>query len=162
MVLAAVGMVACFSFAPLVAANPALEKDVLEFLFPGLFVVWVPTVLLMNRLTRDFKQRDIWKAALRGCPSWMRMGLWAVVGFAFVFFFAPFLWGSDPGKSPASFVVFPSIFYSVSFCTMYSLLHADKVDEGNRCLNGHRISPLAKYCEECGAPAAPKEMRGTV
>jgi hypothetical protein len=25
-------------------------------------------------------------------------------------------------------------------------------------LNGHRISPLAKFCEECGAPAAPEGM----
>ena len=161
MVLAAVGTAACFLSAAMVAANPATEKDVLKLLFPGLFVVWIPTVLLTNRLTRDFKQRDIWKAALRGCPQWMRTGLWVVIGFVFAMFFLPFLWGSDPGKSPASFVVFPATFYAASFCVMYSLLHVERIDAESQCLNGHPISPLAKYCEECGAPAAPKEMRGT-
>lgn len=162
MVLAAAGVVACFLSAAMFATNPAIEKDVLKFLVPGIFVVWFPTVLLMNSLTRDFKQRDIWKAALRGCPSWMRTGLWVLIGFVFAMFFLPFLWGSDPGKSPASFVVFPASFYAISFCVMYSLLHVERIDAGSRCLNGHRMSPLAKYCEECGAPAAPKEMQGTV
>jgi hypothetical protein len=152
MVLAAVGVAACF----LSAATG--EKDAVKFLFPGIFVVWFPTVLLMNSMTRDFKQRDVWKAALRGCPGWMRAGLWVVIGFAFAMFFLPFLWGSDPGKSPASFVIFPASFYAISFCVMYSLLQVEKTDAASRCLNGHRISPLAKYCEECGAPAASKEM----
>lgn len=88
-------------------------------MFPGVFVIWLPTVLLISRLTRDFKQRDFWKAALRGCPGWMRTGLWAVIGFAFAMFFLPSLWGSDPGKSPSSFVVCPATFYAVSFCVMY-------------------------------------------
>jgi hypothetical protein len=161
MVLAAVGVVACFLSGAMVATNPAIEKDALKFLFPGIFIVWFPTVLLMNSLTRDFKQRDLWKAALRGCPRWMRTGLWVVIGFDFAMFFLPFLWGSDPGRSPASFVVFPASFYAISFLVLYSLLLVEKIDAESRCLNGHRISPLAKYCEECGAPAAPKEMRGT-
>ncbi|HLX71227.1 MAG TPA: hypothetical protein VKV04_16500 [Verrucomicrobiae bacterium] len=160
--LAAIGVVACFLLAAIVAANPAVEKDALMFLFPGIFVVWLPTVLLISRLTRDFKQRDFWKAALRGCPGWMKTGLWVVIGFVFAMFFLPFLWGSDPGKSPSSFVVFPATFYAISFCVMYSLIHAEKIDAGGRCLNGHRMLPLAKYCEECGAPAVPKEMQGTI
>ena len=50
---------------------------------------------------------------------------------------------------------FPITFYSVSFCVMYSVLHVDKFDSTRRCLNGHATSPLAKFCDECGAPAAP-------
>jgi len=110
----------------------------------------------MNRLTRDFKQRDLWKAALRGCPGWMQRALWVVWGYVFfAAFILPFLRGSNPGASPGSFLISPAAFYSTSFCVMYSLLHVDHFDAERCCLNGHAISPLAKFCEECGAPAAP-------
>jgi hypothetical protein len=160
MVLAAVGVVACFLSGAMVATNPAIEKDALKFLFPGIFIVWFPTVLLMNSLTRDFKQRDLWKAALRGCPRWMRTGLWVVIGFDFAMFFLPFLWGSDPGRSPASFVVFPASFYAISFLVMYSLLHVEKIDAESRCLNGHRISPLANIAKNAALRPLPRKCEG--
>jgi hypothetical protein len=159
MILAAVGLLASFLlYASSYAAGPELGKVAVRFLFPGIFVVWLPTVLLMNRLTRDFKQSDLWKAALRGCPAWIRTGLWVVIGFVFlVAFVIPLLGGNNPG--PDSFLIFPAIFYSVSFCVMYSILHVRKFDAERRCLNGHPSSPLAKFCEECGAPAAPEGMQ---
>ena len=162
MVLAAIGVLACFclhiaSF----QSGPELEKRAIPVLFPGLFVVWFPTVILMNRMTRDVKQRDLWKAALRGCPPRMKIALWIVIGYAaFATFLLPFLRGSNPGASPSGFLIFPAVFYSVSFCVMYSVLHVQRFHEGRRCLNGHRISPLAKFCEVCGAPAAPDYMQG--
>jgi hypothetical protein len=160
MVLSALGVLASFVvFLAGMGGNLGIEKGFLRILFPGIFIVWVPTVLLMNRSTRDFKQRDIWKAALRGCPAWMRMALWVVVGLVFAAFFAPFLWGSRPEAFPAGFLLVPAVFYSVSFCVMYSTLHMEAFDAGRQCLNGHRISPLAKFCEECGAPAAPEGMQ---
>jgi hypothetical protein len=72
MVLSAAGVLAsfCLSFAS-VTANPEIQKSAFRFLFPGIFVVCLPTILFVNWLTRDFKQRDLWKAALRGCPTWM-------------------------------------------------------------------------------------------
>jgi hypothetical protein len=161
MMIAGIGLVACFCLYILSLAAPGLEPRLapvaMEVIFPGIFVVWLPTVLLMNRLTRDFKQRDLWKAALRGCPTSMRTGLWVVIAFViFAAFVVPLLRGKNPG--PSSFLIFPASFYSVSFCVMYSLLHVDKVDAERRCLNGHRISPVAKFCEECGAPAAPEDI----
>ena len=155
MVLSAAGVLAsfCLSIASF-AANPEIEKAAFRFLFPGIFAVWLPTILFMNWLTRDFKQRDLWKGALRGCPAWMRTAQWVVWGLAFAAFFAPLLWGSKPGA--ASFLFFPAIFYSASFCVSYSALHVDKHDAEHCCLNGHRMSPSAKFCEECGAPAAPE------
>jgi hypothetical protein len=38
----------------------------------GIFVVWLPAVLAVQRLSRNVPRRDFWKAALRGCPRWMR------------------------------------------------------------------------------------------
>ena len=60
----------------------------LNFLGPGVFVVFLPAVLVMNRLTRDFKQKDIWRAALRGCPWWMRRTVWVIFGYGWISFFA--------------------------------------------------------------------------
>ena len=156
MVLSGIGVLLCLSFYLLgltgIYPLPTRETPVL---FGGLFVVWIPTVILANRLTQDFKQKDFWKAALRGCPAWMRSALWVVIGCVFAVFFLPVLAKRGPGDAPQTFVLFPMMFYSVSFCVMYSLINVDKNDSSRRCLNGHAISPLAKFCEECGAPAAP-------
>jgi len=162
MVVSAVGVILCLTcFVVGSSGVHDLPKEVAAILFGGVFVVWLPTVLLMNRLTRDFKQKDIWKAALRGCPPWMRTTLWIVVGLVMaVTFMVPIVSGQSPGQNPNGFSLFPISFYAVSFCVMYSLIHVDEVDTTSRCLNGHVISPLAKFCEECGAPAAPEEMRG--
>jgi hypothetical protein len=73
----------------------------------------------------------------------------------FAVFFLPVLSRRSPGDSPQTFELFPIAFYAVSFCVMYSLINVGKNDLIRRCLNGHAIPPLAKFCEECGAPAAP-------
>jgi len=154
MVLSALGVVVSTSLfvLSLVGAYHAFKGGP-PLIFLGIFVVWVPTVILMNRLTRDFKQKDVWKAALRGCPSWMRIGLWVFTGVVVAITFLPVIWKGQPGED--GFTVFPAIFYAASFCTMYSLIHVDEVDANSCCLNGHPMSPLAKFCEECGSPAAP-------
>ena len=157
MVVSALGVIACFLLhIATFFAGPEFGQRLLFILFSGIFIVWLPTVLLMNRLTRDFKQRDLWKAALRGCPGWMQKTLWVVWGYVFfAAFILPFLRGSNPGASPGSFLIFPAAFYSTSFGVMYSVVNVDRFDASRRCLNGHAISPLAKFCQECGAPAAP-------
>jgi hypothetical protein len=154
MALAAIGVIVCFALHIIsFREDPELLKRALVFVFPGIFVVWLPTVLVMNRLTRDFKQRDLWKAALRGCPPGMKVILWLVLGYVFfATFLMPLLRGSNPGASPGGFLIFPAAFYSVSFCVMYSATRVEQVDGGRRCRNGHLVSPLAKFCEDCGAP----------
>jgi len=154
MMLSGVGILLCLSFSllALTGRHPSLVTPVM---FGGIFVVWVPTIILSNWLTRDFKQKDFWKAALRGCPAWMRTGLWVVIGCVFIAFFLPILFGKSPGDSPLTFTLFPMMFYAVSFCVMYSLINIEESGADRRCLNGHAMSPSAKFCEECGSPAAP-------
>jgi hypothetical protein len=161
LVLAAAGILGCVGVFILGSLGAyELPRNQPPFLFIGIFVVWFPTVILMNRLTRDFKQKDLWKAALRGCPAWMKVGLWIAIGCAVGgTFLVPLASGQRPGSTSGSFALFPIAFYSVSFCVMYSLIHADQVDASRRCLNGHVISPAAKFCEECGAPATPDNMQ---
>jgi hypothetical protein len=159
MLLSGAGVLLCiFSYLRLLTESYRPLKSGPPILFIGIFIVWLPTVLLMNTLTREFKQKDLWKAALRGCPSWMRISLWALVGAVMAVTFLPVILGRNSAPSEGGFTLFPIVFYGVSFCTMYSIIHVDELDAGRRCLNGHAISPAAKFCEECGAPVAPDKM----
>jgi len=127
-----------------------------KYIFPGIFVVWLPAIFAMNRLAREFKQRDIWRAALRGCPKWMRMALWTVFGYGWASLFVlPILYGEGIDSGPNSARAMSAIaltFYAVAACVLYSATQAEKFDQGRRCANGHRVGPLARFCEECGAP----------
>jgi hypothetical protein len=159
MLLSGAGVLLClFSYLGWLTGSYRPLRSRAPIMFIGIFVVWLPTVLLMNTLTRDFKQKDLWKAALRGCPSWMRIGLWVVVGAVMAITFLPVILGRNSTPSEGGFTLFPIVFYAVSFCTMYSIIHVDEFDASRRCLNGHAVSPAAKFCEECGAPVAPEKM----
>jgi len=126
---------------------------------PGIFVVFLPTILVMNRLTRNFKQKDIWRATLRGCPTWMRRTVWTIFGYSWLgYFILPLIFGggmdSETNKARIGSGAL-MVFYLIPLAVLYSATKAQTLDESRRCLNGHHISPLAKFCEECGAPVAP-------
>jgi len=58
MVLAAAGIIGCVGVFILGSLGVyEFPRNQTPFLFIGVFVVWFPTVVLMNRLTRDFKQK---------------------------------------------------------------------------------------------------------
>ena len=59
MILSAAGVVLCLSFYVLgLTRIYSLPAKGLPILFGGLFAVWLPTVILSNRLTQDFKNKD--------------------------------------------------------------------------------------------------------
>ena len=123
----------------------------------GIFVVWLPTVIVTNKVMRNshVKQKDIWKVALMGCPSWMRYMTYGFFGYAFLNFGIFFLRtiGKDP-KSIGPIVELQGFsghwmaFYSAALSSLYS---ASRQVE-SKCANGHVTSPAAKFCEECGSP----------
>ena len=158
--LAAVGFIATLTVhvASLFGVVYPFEPST-KFLIPGMFVVFVPAIFVMNRLIKDFKQKDVWRAALRGCPQWMRRAVWAVFGYAWVGFFAlPLLYGGGMDSAANRARVGSAtimVFYLVPCAVLYSATHVQHFDQSRRCLNGHGVSPLAKFCEECGAPVAP-------
>lgn len=157
MLLSAAGAVLCVVGYLLGATRVyVLPAGVQAILLIAVFPLFVPALIVMKRLTRDFKQKDRWRAALRGCPPWMKTTLWIVIGVAFVSFFI------SGWRDPANFTpLFPVGFYAASFCLMYSWLNVGKFDPNRRCTNGHTVSSLAKFCEECGAPAVPDSSRST-
>ena len=132
-------------------------EHALKLIVIPLFVVFLTTIFVMNRLTREFKQKDVWRAALLGCPQWMRRALWIIFGYAWVGFFAlPFLYGGgmdSPANGARSMSAVLLIFFLIPVAVLYSATQAKRFDGIGRCPNGHSIPPLAKYCPECGAPA---------
>lgn len=43
-------------------------------------------------------------------------------------------------------------FYLIPLFVLYSATQVPGLDRSRRCLNGHYLPPLAKFCPECGAP----------
>jgi hypothetical protein len=140
-------------------------SNLIRFLFPGIFVVWLPTVLVMTRMAREFKQKDIWKAALRGCPLWMKRGFYFVFGYAFFAdFVLPLIYGGgmdSAANSARGMSAIALVFYSTAACVLYSATRASQFDQSRRCANGHSVGPVAKHCEECGAPVVPASSGST-
>jgi len=157
LLLASIGFAVVFAIhVATLFGNTFLFEHLLGFLGPGIFVVWLPTGIIGIRMTRDFKQKDFWRAALRGCPEWMRKAQWVLLGYAWVGFFAlPFLYGggtellANKARSMSAVVL---ILYSLASTVLFSATRIEKFDLSRRCLNGHPLPPLAKFCEECGAP----------
>jgi hypothetical protein len=123
----------------------------------GIFVVWLPTVLVAQTLTKDFKQREFWTAALRGAPPWVSTALKWLAGYAALNFLLFALQTTTGEPSPAiearMFSGHWLIFYGAGAATLYSA--AQLRDHGERprvCLNGHTVSLSAQYCEQCGSP----------
>ena len=157
LLVAVAGLVclAAVHIAALAGATAPFEQT-LRFVGPALFVVWLPTIFVMTRLTRDFKQKDIWRAALRGCPAWMRRVVWVIFGYCWAgFFVLPALYGggmeSDANKARVMSAGLMT-FYLIAAAVAYSALNAERNDSLTRCVNGHPVQPLAKFCDECGAP----------
>jgi hypothetical protein len=132
------------------------------FLHGGIFLVWIPAVLVLQPLTREFKQKDLWRAALRGCPTWMRWMTYGFFGYAAVnFILFIFMAPGRTSSSATSAVVLRGFsghwmaFYSAAVAIFYSARHAEEYDLGRRCPSGHQVGPLARYCEECGRQVLP-------
>jgi hypothetical protein len=125
-----------------------------KYLFFGLFVVWLPTVLVATRLSKDFKQRDFWKAVLRGCPKWMKYMAYFFFGYAGLNFALCAIVYSGMKGAPVDARIgsgHSMAFYSVAMAALYSAMHVKERDETRRCLNGHPVSPSGKFCEQCGS-----------
>lgn len=130
----------------------------------GIFVVWLPTVLVSTRTARFTNQKDFWKVALSGCPPWMRKALYLVFGYAIlnfiIFIFAMKYQAGVP--SAADFRGFSGhwmVFYGVAFAMLYSVRRAPQLLQDRKCVNGHSLSAVAQFCPECGValPNASKD-----
>ena len=123
----------------------------------GIFVLWLPAVLVAQRLVGNVNRKDFWKVILKGSPDWMRYMVYAFFAYALVNFLL-FMGKAPSGGSgvnpPASvwrgFSGHWMAFYSAALAVLYSAAHM--ADTAPRCANGHLASPNAVYCARCGQP----------
>ncbi len=94
----------------------------------GIFIVWLPAVIVAKRAVRGTAQTDFWKIVLSGCPHWVRYALYGLFGYALI----NFMWfftsgGMQPhptgGTTPSMVRGFSGhwmIFYGAAFAILYS------------------------------------------
>jgi hypothetical protein len=122
----------------------------------GIFVVWVPTIFVAQRLVGNVNRKDLWKVVLKDSPDWVRYMVYGFFGYAilnFLFFMTKAPSGGT-GNPPAvvwrGFSGHWMAFYSAALAVLYSA--ARTVDTSPRCPNGHMASSNAAYCTRCGQP----------
>ncbi len=92
----------------------------------GIFLVWIPTVLVANNLSKDCRRSDYWKVALRGCPGWMKKMTYGFFGYAivnfifFMFFSTKVHTGSVTPEIIRGFSGHWMAFYSAALVVLYS------------------------------------------
>jgi hypothetical protein len=119
----------------------------------GIFLVWVPAVLAAQNLSRDFPQKDMWKATLRGCPKWIRYMLFGLFGYAFLSFFAFFIsTGNSPSEASTirGFSGHWLLFYFAAFAILLSYSRVTTTVVVRRCKNQHIVEASNEYCPKCG------------
>ena len=77
LLLSGLGLFLCILILLAALVNfPIAYYNSLFLLAVGVFVVWLPTAPVATKLTKDFKQKDLWKAVMRGRPKWLKQILY--------------------------------------------------------------------------------------
>jgi ABC-type xylose transport system permease subunit len=133
-------------------AYSSQADQVARYLNQGMFIVCVVSIIAANNICRDFKPKEFWTAALRGCPKALKYLPGLLIAYAFLF---AVIHGSSGVPGSPSMVqlgcAFGMAIYAVSLVLLYSALHVQEVDEARKCPNGHQVPAAAMFCEECGA-----------
>lgn len=133
----------------------------------GIFVVWLPAVIVAKRAVRGAAQTDFWKIVLSGCPQWVRYALYGLFGYAFINFISFVTSGSMRPQSTDSatpwivrgFSGHWMIFYGAALAIMCSAYRMPRLLHRQTCLNGHRVSAIDVFCPTCGTPLPVPDQR---
>ena len=130
----------------------------------GIFVVWLPAVLISIRLNRGQRMRRSWKQMLAGCPDGMRYAVMGLFAYAFLNFFIAFS-GEQPGRghgsgiSPSELRGFSGhwmLFYGMAFCILFSAFRKPWLLSTAKCPSGHEVAHSDTFCPTCGKPIPPR------
>ena len=134
----------------------------------GIFPLWIPVALIGQQMSGSLSRWDFWKAALSGCPPWMRymtygFFIYALINFAIFAIFVnahPQVKGADP---PAElfhgFSGHWMAFYSAGLAILTSAYCRGLDNLRPRCPHGHEIGWNDKFCPKCGTAVDPGRQR---
>lgn len=142
----------------------SLPRRVPMLLILPILLIFGAAVFVGRQLTSGFTEREVrkshWKILLRGCPPWaiklVTVWGWTTMASFAILVFAP----ASRRDELAMRIVFPVYgmgFASYSLAVFYSALHLG--NERRLCSNGHDVSPIQKYCPECGETLNPPAMQ---
>lgn len=100
----------------------------------GIFVVWIPAVLIAQRLVGNTSRRDFWKVILKDVPVGLRYAVYGFLGYAmvnFLFFVTKVPphsahnsgWDNTPVEVWRGFSGHWMAFYTAAFAILYSAAH---------------------------------------
>ena len=136
------------------AWRPWAREYIPGVLGAGIFVVWLPTVLLSTRIPGAHRINGVsWSVLLRGCPVWMRNLCIGVFIYGFINFFvgistidnASEVWGET-----RIFTGHYLIFYGAAFAVMFSIFNKPEILQPITCSQGHEMGIDDAYCPVCG------------
>jgi hypothetical protein len=154
-VLAGLGLLMSFAGHVGLVLGHDLFGSAWPVLFVGIFVVWFPTVLAMRRFGPVMQRKDGWKVALTGAPEWVRYVVYAALAYAIINFGLGFLGlyslqGSGFWRVGSSHAM---AFYAAAWGLATASNRREELGIDWKCLHGHDMTPGARFCEVCGAPA---------
>ena len=127
--------------------------DIVFVLHIGIFIIWIPAVMLNQRHRKDFLDRT---------PAWMKntlavLGAYAILNFGYFLVTSPKKGSAEAKAHPASPKVVRGfsghwmIFYGAGFAMLWCAWKERRGGTHLRCLNGHVVPPLSTQCPTCGA-----------
>jgi hypothetical protein len=133
----------------------------------GLFVVWIPAVLVAMRLSQGQRSRLSWDQILDGCPAWMRYAAMGLFGYAFLNFFLAF---GIPAQNNFGGELTPEVlrgfsghwmlFYGLAFATLLSAYRKPRLRTSAKCPAGHEVAHSDSTCPTCGTALPAPRTRG--
>ena len=110
------------------AGHKVAPQSLFIVLHIGIFVVWLPAILVAKTRIENLQRGDFWKAVLSGAPDWIRYLVYGFTGYALVNFLLfmfqapqsphgnppPVVWRGFSGHWMAFYSAALAIFYSAA------------------------------------------------
>jgi hypothetical protein len=135
----------------------------------GIFPLWIPVVLIARKMTGGARRQDFWKAALSGCPPWMKYMTYGFFIYAFVNFAIFFVLISMHPQPKGSAAPTPEVlhgfsghwmaFYSAGLAILTTAYRKGLSNLQQRCPFGHEVGWNDKFCPTCGSAVAPPSVQ---
>ena len=123
-------------------------------LIMGIFAVWIPAVLIAQRIDPGRGTNFSWKRVLAGCPPWMRIAIGGLFAYAFLNFFVSIAQAKAADASEWSnlraFTGHGLLFYGMAFSIFFSAWHMPRLLQARQCPLGHAVEHGQQFCPTCG------------
>ncbi|GAB6041400.1 hypothetical protein JCM17961_20740 [Endothiovibrio diazotrophicus] len=141
------------------AGQPPGGTALFAALHVGIFPLWIPVVLIAQRMTKGVLRREHWRILTADCPAWLRYLTFALLVYAVInflrFITSPHAGGHGADlPSPAEWRGFSGhwmMFYTAGLMVVVSAYRRGSSKRRRHCLRGHGAIDDAEVCPTCGA-----------